>query len=47
MTSAVYKIGKGRDTELERAKMAREVYADDDDDDDAPQLVVAVATTSS
>ena len=46
MTSAVHKIGKDRGTELERAKMATEVYADDDDDDDdAPQLV-AVATSS-
>ena len=51
MTSAVHKkIGKGRCTELERAKkIATEVYEDDDDeenDDDAPQLV-AVATSSS
>ena len=53
MPSAVYKIGKGRGTELERAKTAREVYEDDDgeenyddDDDDAPQLV-AIATSSS
>ena len=43
MTSVVHKIGKGRGTELERAKIATEVYEDDDDeendDDDAPQLV--------
>ena len=49
MTSVAHKIGKGRGTELERAKIATEVYEDDDDeenDDDAPQLV-AVATSSS